>query len=124
MNAASLPLDPPSAVEGLATPNPLTLGQLALLEKIKSPLLGERCKPDLLDLLPSLYLLTLPAAEGVQHLDTLKPDAMAWADGQTLDTIHRAAAEAQKALAAFFDALPRPTEEGKRKNASPATASC
>lgn len=124
MNPTSLPLDPPAAVDGLATPKPLTLGQLALLEKIKSPLLGERCKPDLLDLLPSLYLLTLPAAEGVQHLDTLKPDAMAWADGQTLDAIHRAAAEAQRALAAFFDALPRPTGEGQRKNASPATASC
>ena len=41
MNAASLPLDPPSAVEGLATPNPLTLGQLALLEKIKETLVNQ-----------------------------------------------------------------------------------
>lgn len=112
MNPASLPLDPPAAVEGLATPKPLTLGQIALLEKIKSPLLGERCNPDLLDLFPSLYLLTLPATEGVQHLDTLKADAMAWADGQTLEAIHHATAEAQKALAAFFGVLPRPTEEG------------
>ena len=116
-------IDPPQALDGLTDPNPITLGQLALLEKIKSPLLGEATVPLLLDLIPSLYLLSLPAAEGVKHLKTLHEDALAWADTLAPGEIGTRSKAAQKAVNAYFDALPKATEdEGtKPKNPSPAT---
>ena len=117
-------INPPQAIDGLTDPSPITLGQLALLEKIKSPLLGEATVPLLLDLIPSLYLLSLPAAEAVKHLDSLLPDALEWADSLAPDEIGTRAKTAQKAVNAYFDALPKATEDegAKPKNPSPATA--
>lgn len=116
-------INPPQALDGLTDPNPITLGQLALLEKIKSPLLGEAAVPLLLDLIPSLYLLSLPAAEGVKHLGSLLPDALQWADALPPGEIAEHAKRAQAAVNAYFDALPKATEDegAKPKNPSPAT---
>lgn len=116
-------LNPPQALDGLTDPNPITLGQLALLEKIGSPFLKDAGIPLLLDLIPSLYLLSLPAAEGVKHLKTLQEDALAWADALAPDEIGTRAKTAQKAVNAYFDALPKATEDegAKPKNPSPAT---
>lgn len=116
-------LNPPQALDGLTDPNPITLGQLALLEKIKSPLLGDAAVPLLLDLIPSLFILSLPAAEAVKHLKTLQEDALAWADALAPGEIGTRAKTAQKAVNAYFDALPKATEDegAKPKNPSPAT---
>lgn len=117
-------INPPQALDGLTDPNPITLGQLALLEKIKSPLLGEAAVPLLLDLIPSLFILSLPAAEAVKHLDSLLPDALEWADSLIPGALAEHAKRAQAAVNAYFCALPKATEdEGtKPKNPSPATA--
>ncbi len=119
-------IDPPQALDGLTNPKPLTLGQLALLEKIGSPFLKEAGMPLLLDLLPSLYLLSLPAAEGVAHLKTLEMDALAWADTLAPGELGTRARAAQEAVSAYFAALPKATEDegAKPKNRSPATAPC
>ena len=52
---------------------------MALLEKIKSPLLGGG-EQTAADVIPGLYLLSLPSAQGAKHLKTLTEDAFAWAD--------------------------------------------
>lgn len=111
---------PQKALDALATPGKVTLGQVALLEKIHSPLLGEG-KIEAADVIPSLYLLTLPACEGVTRLATLKTDAFMWAD--TLDNARYGAllAEALDALRAFFGMLPGPEGDAPKKD-SPATA--
>ena len=116
-------LNPPQALDGLTDPNPITLGQLALLEKIGSPFLKDAGIPLLLDLIPSLFILSLPAAEAVKHLDSLLPDALEWADSLAPDEIGTRAKTAQKAVNAYFDALPKATEDegAKPKNPSPAT---
>lgn len=126
MNATDTAANPPQAIDGLTAPAPLTLGQLALLEKIGSPFLKAAGVPLLLDLLPSLYLLALPAAEGVAHLKTLEADALAWADTLAPGEVAERSRAAQAAVNAYFAALPKATEDeaGKPKNASPATAPC
>jgi len=52
--------NPQCALDALLTPSPITLGQVALLEKIDSPLLREG---ELLaaDVIPSLSVSTAPA---------------------------------------------------------------
>lgn len=124
MNATNTAANPPQALDGLTNPAPLTLGQLALLEKVGSPFLKAAGVPLLLDLLPSLYLLALPAAEGVAHLKTLEADALAWADTLAPGEVAERSRAAQAAVNAYFAALPKATEdEGtKPKNPSPATA--
>lgn len=55
--AALLPL--PIRVSGGYSVNPMTLGMFAALERIKSPLVNPDIHDgDMLDLIPSLYLLT------------------------------------------------------------------
>lgn len=112
--------NPQAALDALTAPAPLTLGQVALLEKIKSPLLGAGT-PAAADVIPGLYLLSLPSAQGARHLDTLTEDAFAWADSLTPADFSRRWVEAIKALRAFYALLPGPTEDEPKK-ASPATA--
>ena len=111
---------PEVALDALTQPHPLTLGQAALLEKIGSPLiLPTEEEAGALDLIPSLYLLNLPAAEGVKHLDTLQADALAWADTLTPAQYQQTLKEASEAIKAFYDLLPQP--EADAKKASPVT---
>lgn len=107
------PANPPQVIEGFTQPAPITLGQIALLEKIKSPLVTPSGSCELLDLLPSLYLLSMSAREGLEHLTTLQADALAWADTLSHQQAIEATRRAQVALQAFFTALPRETEEDK-----------
>lgn len=111
---------PQKALDALATPGKVTLGQVALLEKIGSPLLKEGTLVAA-DAIPSLYLLTLPAKEGVKHLETLQADAFAWADTLTNVQYGSLQQAAIKALQDFFGMLPEPEGEAPKK-ASPATA--
>ncbi len=110
--------NPKAAVEALVTPRALTLGQAALLEKIASPLLVGGEEACAADLIPSLYLLTLPSAEGVQHLCTLTAEAFQWADTLTPEAYRTKVQEAMAAVKAFYEMLPAP--EGEPKKASPA----
>ena len=112
---------PNAALDAILQPHRLTLGQAALLEKIASPLIVPTdAEPTALDLLPSLFLMSIPAAEGLKHLPTLQQDALSWADGLTPADYQRALAGASQAIKAFYDLLPQP--EADAKKASPATA--
>jgi hypothetical protein len=111
---------PDAALDALIEAKPLTLGQVALLEKIASPLVvPSNEEPAAFDLIPSLYLLTLPAAEGAKHLPSLQEDALAWADALTPEQYLKALTAASEAIKAFYNLLPAP-EEGAKK-ASPVT---
>ena len=112
--------NPRKALDALADPAPLTLGQVALLEKIKSPLLSAT-NPAAADVIPALYLLSLPSAQGAKHLDTLTEDAFRWADTLAPNDFSRRWVAALKALRAFYALLPGPEGDAPKK-ASPATA--
>lgn len=111
---------PDAALDALTQPKAITLGQAALLEKIASPLVVAcEVEPAAYDLIPSLYLLSLPAREGAAHLATLLPDAFAWADTLSPEQYQAAVREAGEAVRAFYELLPSP--EAGSKKASPVT---
>ena len=112
--------NPQAALDALADPAPLALGQVALLEKIKSPRLGGG-EVTAADAIPGLYLLSLPSSEGARHLETLPEDAFAWADTLAPADFTRRWLGAVKALRAFYALLPGPEADAPKK-ASPATA--
>ena len=57
---------------------PLTLGMFAILERISSPLLDAGAKPQAMDLIPSLYVLTHDPMESLTG--DLFEKAISWAD--------------------------------------------
>lgn len=102
-------------LDALISPSPLTIGQLARLERIKSPLLrGDYSK--LNDCLVALYVLSLPAKEVLKHIDTLEEDALEYAEGFTHDTYKEALTKLLDGLFAWWEMLPRPDEESKKND--------
>ena len=98
--------NPKEALEALADPSPLTLGQIALLDLYGSPLLHGEIG-DLSKVTFSLWLLSMPLAEAVN--EARFPDrAILWADGITAEEYDRRLVDALAAIAAFFHILPRP----------------
>lgn len=98
--------NPQEALEALADPAPLTLGQIALLDLYKSPLLHGDIS-DLSRVTFSLWLLSMPTAEAVE--EARFPDrAIVWADGISVEEYDRRLVDALAAIAAFFHILPRP----------------
>lgn len=64
----------------------ITLGVSAVLERIGSPLVTGRAPETLLDMLPTMFAMTRPAAESQRLLasggtDALRDAAVEWADG-------------------------------------------
>ena len=98
--------NPKEALEALADPAPLTLGQIALLDLYKSPLLvGDIA--DLHKVVFSLWLLSMPIEQAIRAAH-LPDDAIVWADGITPEEFDRRLVDALAAIAAFFHILPRP----------------
>ena len=98
--------NPKEALEALADPSPLTLGQIALLDLYGSPLLHGEIG-DLSKVTFSLWLLSMPLAKAVA--EARFPDhAILWADGITAEEYDRRLVDALAAIAAFFHILPRP----------------
>lgn len=98
--------NPKEALEALADPSPLTLGQIALLDLYGSPLLHGEIG-DLHKVTFSLWLLSMPLAQAVA--EARFPDrAIIWADGITPEEYDRRLVDALAGIAAFFHILPRP----------------
>ena len=98
--------NPKEALEALADPAPLTLGQIALLDLYGSPLLHGEID-DLSKVTFSLWLLSMPTAQAV--VEAKFPDrAIVWADGITPAEYDRRLVDALAAIAAFYHSLPRP----------------
>ena len=109
--AALLPV-PIKVGRGL-TVEPMTLGMFAALERIGSPMVSKREPKDLVELIPSLYLLTHGAKE------IFRPDffdaAFAWADTVPTNVVERIRTACFRQLNAVFAVIPE--DEPKKKNA-------
>ena len=90
---------------------PMTLGMFAALERINSPMVTKREPKDLVELIPSLYLLTHGAKE------IFRPDffdaAFAWADTVPTNVVERIRGACARQLNAAFDVIPE--DDGKKK---------
>lgn len=111
--AALLPL--PIKVGRDLTVAPMTLGMYAALERIGSTMVTGKEPKDLVELIPSLYLLTHGATE------IFRPDffdaAFAWADTVPTSVVERIKTACYRQLNAAFDVIP---EEDPKKKAPPA----
>lgn len=102
-------------LDAVINPSPLTIGKLARLERIQSPLLEGKFDK-LSDCLAALYILSLPAAEVLKHVETLEADALAFSETLTHDEYKRQLTELLDGLFAWWEMLPRPDEESKKKD--------
>lgn len=93
---------------------PLTLGMFAVLERISSPMLGEKPADGTLSMLPSLYALTHEPA------DTLAPDlfarSLAWADTLAPAALVEIRDAAERQIKAMLDVVPEPNDVKKGSN--------
>lgn len=109
--AALLPV-PIKVGRGL-TVEPMTLGMFAALERIGSPMVSKREPKDLVELIPSLYLLTHGAKE------IFRPDffdaAFAWADTVPTNVVERIRTACYRQLNAVFDVIPEDDPKKKRQ---------
>lgn len=91
---------------------PLTLGMFAVLERISSPMLGEKPADGTLSMLPSLYALTHEPA------DTLAPDlfarSLAWADTLAPAALVEIRDAAERQIKAMLDVVPEPNDVKKK----------
>lgn len=93
---------------------PMTLAMYAALERIKSPLVTGETPKDLMELVPSLYLITHDPRD-LYRTPNLLDLAMAWADSlpvTVVEEIRRAAEESMREATAV---IPEMDEEDAKK---------
>ena len=97
---------PVPALEALAAPAPLTLGQVALLDLYKCPILDGEID-DLNATAFALYLLSMPLEDAV-HAAHFPERAIAWVDGIGVEGYNSRLVDALGAIKAFYHMLPKP----------------
>lgn len=113
--AALLPL-PLSCGDYAGAPvvRPMTLGMWAALERIGSPLVTGEEPKDVMDLIPSLYLITHDPRE--VFAGNVLDAAMRWADTLPVGALDMIRGAAYRQMNAAFDVIP---EEGESKKKRP-----
>lgn len=112
-----MPTNEQKGLDAAINPSSLTLGKLARLERIKSPLLSANFN-SLIENLKALYSLTLTASEFYTYVNDIEAKASEWAE-----TLPPAEYEKQmdalcRGLVDFGILMPRPDEEASKKNGS------
>ena len=111
-------LPAPIDVGGGYRVRPLSLGMYAILERIGSPLITPGATPDVLETIPSLFVLTHDPAEALGG--DLFERALAWADQVPPAIIVDIRDAAVRQIRAMTDVVP---EAGKKKAATTAGSS-
>ena len=106
---------PQKALDALIDPDPLTLGQIALLERIKSPLLDGRSTA-IADVAPSLWLLSLPIEEAVKRWKEADVQGILYVNRMTPKEYTDHLISAFNASGKFLEMLPRAEEKDKKKD--------
>lgn len=108
---------PAEALEALAAPDPLTLGQVALLDLYKCPILDGKID-DLNATAYALWLLSMPLEQAVAEAHF--PDkAIVWAEKVGVDEYNARLVAALRAIGRFYGMLPKAeTGEDAQKKTS------
>lgn len=108
--AALLP--PPIRCTGGVTVRPMTLAMFAALERIESPMVTGKDAKDMVELIPSIYLLTHgPEAIFDGNLLDL---AMRWADTVPVDTMAAVRKACERQMQTVVDVIPEAS--GKKRS--------
>lgn len=113
--------NPKQALRALVEPAPLTLGQIALLDLYKCPILDGKID-DLNATAFALWLLDMPIDRAVAEAH-FPERAIAWLDEVGADGYNERLVKALEGIGAFFNVLPREEngEGGKKKRRSTGT---
>ena len=99
--------------EGAPVVRPMTLGMWAALERIGSPLVTCEEPKDVMDLMPSLYLITHDPRE--VFAGNVLDAAMRWADTLPVGALDMIREAAYRQMNAAFDVIPEEGESKKKK---------
>ena len=102
--------NPVESIDALIAPAPLTLGRIALLERINSPLLRGDVS-DMAACAEGLWLLSLPVEEAAKRWPEASVQGICWLDATPLQEYRKRLSEALDGITAFYRMLP-PAEEG------------
>ena len=106
--------NPDEVIDALTSPKPLTLGKLALLERISSPLLvGNYSRLE--DNLRAVWIYRTPTSEAAKNIKRIDELSAQMGDDISLDDYHSALLELLGGITEFFKMLPRPDEDSKKK---------
>lgn len=109
--------NPNETIDAMTNPKPLTLGKIALLEKISSPLLvGNYSR--LADNLKAVWAYRTPTSEAAKNIDKVDELSAAMGDALTLEEYQDSLLEILGGITEFFAMLPRPEAEKKTLSAT------
>lgn len=110
---------PEAVVDAIARPNPLTLGKLAVLEKIQSPLLrGDVSK--LTENLKAIWVYDKPIEEVAKHFGDADEQALIYAESISPEQYEEKVCAIIEGIGRFFGMLP-PPDESKKASVGSAT---
>ncbi len=101
---------------------PMTLAMYAALERIKSPLVTGETPKDLMELVPSLYLITHDPRD-LYRTPNLLDLAMTWADSLPVTVVEEIRRAAEESMREATDVIPEMDEDPKKKRTAGSPAS-
>ena len=109
------PKNPQAALDAISNPAPLTMAKVALLEKIKSPLMFGNTE-DTVNNIVAVYVISdvvKPSEIMKAFADgSLEAKALDWANGFSSDVFLEKLVSSLDAITAFWKMLPRPESDG------------
>lgn len=116
---AKTPRNPAASLDALAATPELTLGKMAVLTRINSPILvGEAS--DITSTLTALWILAVPFGEVLENRYDLETPALKWGERMEPAEYRRRIIAAMGAVDAYYGMLPR-KEPTKKKRSGPGT---
>ena len=110
---------PEAVVNAIARPNQLTLGKLAVFEKIQTPLLRGNISK-LTENIKAIWIYDKPIEEVSKHFDDMDEQALIYADTITPEQYEDKLCAIIEGIASFFGMMP-PPDESKKASVGSAT---
>ena len=115
-----VPKNPAASLDALAATPELTLGKMAVLTRINSPILvGEAS--DIPSTLTALWIIATPFGEVLENRQDLETPALKWGERMEPAEYRRRIIAAMDAVDAYYGMLPRKEPAGKKKRRGPET---
>lgn len=116
------PKNPVASLDALAATPELTLGKMAVLTRINSPILvGEAS--DIPSTLTALWILAAPFEEVLDNRADLETPALKWGERMEPAEYRRRIIAAMDAVDTYYGMLPRKEPDPKKKRRGPGTGS-